>query len=86
VTLRWEYVGDDRSSVRYFVDDEPVGSDEAGFDRVLEIVSASDEPLTLRVLEPGLGGTNLLDDLPFAPRLDELKERLDGRPLLYQLF
>jgi hypothetical protein len=83
MTLRWERSG--TGSVSYFVDGEPVGSDESGFERVLDLVSASDEPLTLHVRELSLGGGGLADELPFAPRLDELRRRLGERKLLYEL-
>ena len=78
MTIRWET---ERGTVRYFVDDEPVES----FDDVLERVDAApQEPVTIQVSELGLGGTDFVDELPFA--LGELSERLEGRPLLYQLF
>ncbi len=85
MTIHWEYSRDDRTSVRYFVDDSAVGRDDPGFDRVLELVSASEEPVTLRVRELSLGGADLDDELPFAPRVAELRQRLGGRALLYEL-
>jgi hypothetical protein len=82
--IRWEYGCADRASVSYYVDDEPVGDDETDFDRVLELVSASEEPVTLCVRELSLRG-DLTDELPFARRVGELRQRLGERSLLYEL-
>lgn len=80
MTIRWEMEGD---SVRYFVDDEPVDD----FDDVLERVAAGpEEPVTLQVVQLGLGGADLADTLPFGERLGELEERLGSRRLEYAIF
>lgn len=84
MTISWEYGDADRVSVTYFVDDELVGNDDAGFDRVLELVSASEGAVTLRVRDGSLGGRDLTDELPFARRVEELRQRLGGRSLRYE--
>jgi hypothetical protein len=82
VTIRWEYSGDGRASICYFVDDEPVGSDEEGFDRMLELAAASTEPVTLRVLAPGWAEPTSSTTCR-SRRVWTSSGRVDGRPLLY---
>jgi hypothetical protein len=83
--VRWQREGDE-AAVRYLVDDRPVGSGDAGFDRVLELVDASDGPVTIAIGELSAGGESVEAGLPFAARLPELQERLGGRRLDYDLF
>jgi hypothetical protein len=65
--------------VEYVVDGSPVGSGDAGFDRVLALVA--DTPGTevvLRVGALGLGGQSLSGSLPFEERLGELLSAVGG--------
>ena len=50
--IRWEHVAGDPGPVTYYVDDVAVGMDDAGFDRVLELVADSDAGVTIEVGEP----------------------------------
>lgn len=85
--IRWEHVAGDPGPVTYYVDDVAVGMDDAGFDRVLELVADSDAGVTIKVGEPVLDGAGSLhDSLPFRARLEELQERLGGRRLDYEFF
>lgn len=87
MTLRWEHAAEDPGSAMYYVDDVAVGRGDAGFDRVLELVAASDERLTIDVGELFLdGGGSLHDSLPFKDRVDELRQRLGRRELDYEFF
>ena len=85
--IRWEHVAGDPGPVSYYVDDVAVGMDDAGFDRVLELVADSDAAVTIAIGEPVLDGAGgLHDSLPFRARLDELQQRLGPRRLDYEFF
>jgi hypothetical protein len=83
MTIRWQRAAGDPATMCYFVGDEPTGSGDAGFDRVLERVAATDEPVTVLVPETSLGGADFTDDLPFAARMDELQRCLGARQLRF---
>jgi hypothetical protein len=84
ITVRWEPAPGDPSSVRYYVDDSPVGDDDQGFDRVLELTRSHDGDVTLRIHQGTLGGADLTDSFPFKHRMKELQEGLGERRLIFE--
>jgi hypothetical protein len=85
VTIRWEALPDEVARVTYFVDDEPVGDDDDGFDRILDLIRAEeDTDVVLRIqVSPSLGGGRLTDSFPFHSRLDELQEAVGDNAITY---
>ncbi len=81
MVITWDREG---RSVRYFVDGEAVGQDDAGFERLLAIADTCEGDVVVRVGELPTGGEALTDLLPFSVRLPELTARV-GRPLRYEL-
>ena len=71
LTIRWESTS---GRIVYFVDDSPVGEDDVGFDRILDVIrSKSDVKVVLRMSQAGsLGGASLTNSLPFGNRFGEL--------------
>jgi hypothetical protein len=84
ITVRWESAPRDPSSVRYYVDDSPVGDDDRGFDRVLELTRSRDADVTLRIRQGTLGGGDLTDSFPFKHRMKELQDGLGKRKLIFE--
>jgi hypothetical protein len=85
--VRWQRAASDPKSVTYYVDDVAVGADDAGFDRVLELIDASQEGVTLGLSElPVDGGGSLRDLVPFDARFDELERCIGDRGLSYGLY
>ncbi|MGH2917325.1 MAG: hypothetical protein ACRDLS_01810 [Solirubrobacteraceae bacterium] len=82
--IRWEPGPAD--AVTYFVDDVPVGTADAGFDEVLDLVESHAEPVTLEIRSIPPGGGDLDDALPFGDRLEELRRRLGARQARYEPF
>ena len=85
LTIRWDTSPGDPPRVTYYVDDIPVGSDDVGFDRILDLVRADDD---IRVIlnirsSPSLGGGALNDALPFRDRIDELRDAVGDHALSY---
>jgi len=84
ITIAWR--AEDDGSVRYLVNDRPVGSDREGFDAVLAFVrNHPGEAVTLASGAAGLGGQDLAATTPFADRFPELLEALGERSLTWNL-
>jgi hypothetical protein len=85
LTIRWDTTPGDPPRVTYYVDDTPVGEDDVGFDRILDLVRAEDDTrVTLHIRSsPSLGGGPLADALPFRDRLDELQAAVGEHAVAY---
>jgi hypothetical protein len=86
LTVTWEAAPGDPHRVTYFVDEFPVGEDDVGFDRILDLIRADDNTdVILRILaSPSLGGGPLIESFPFRRRLGELHEALGDNALTYE--
>jgi hypothetical protein len=86
ITVRWERTRGDPPSVAYYLDGEPVGEGDAGFDKILDVIRSHDEiQVNLKIGEAiSLGGGSLGDTFPFRERLDELREALGENRLVYE--
>ena len=86
--IRWDFTGGDPPRVMYYVDDSPVGEDNSGFDRILDLIrSRKNIQVTLKIdRTSSLGGGSLVDSLPFRERFNELREELGENKLIYEFF
>jgi hypothetical protein len=87
-TIRWEITLGDPPCVTYYVDESPVGEDDNGFDRILNMIrSHKNTQVTLKIQYIySLGGGNLIDSLPFRKRFNELREALGENKIIYDFF
>jgi hypothetical protein len=86
MTIRWDEVVGDPRRIAYFVDGAPVGDDDLGFNRILELLRADRQvAVTLRVKDSAeFAGGTLTDALPFGARIDELRSTLGERTVVYE--
>lgn len=86
LTIRWEPVPHHPQRIIYYVDDAPVGEDDAGFDKVLDAIRTHEHSgVTLKIGNSGsLGGASLKDSFPFRERFNELREALGENKLIYE--
>jgi len=88
IRIRWETTQGNLSHNVYFVNDSPVGEDQIGFDKILDLIKINKEAdviLQIRQIS-SLGGNNIVDTLPFKDRFAELKKALGSRSLTYEFF
>lgn len=85
LTISWVTAPGDPPRVTYFVDEAPLGEDDAGFDRILELIRADDDAdVILRIQgSRSLGGGPLTESFPFRSRLDELREVVGNNAITY---
>jgi hypothetical protein len=86
--LRWELRPGNPPHVMYYVDNSPLGEDDSGFDKILDMIrSRKNIQLALRMqyISP-LGGGDLIDSLPFRNRFNELIEELGENKITYEFF
>lgn len=72
--------------IMYFIDDAPVGQDDAGFDKILDAVrTRKNTRVIIKIYDnPSLGGNALKDLLPFRTRFDDLRKALGENKLVYE--
>ncbi|MGI0484855.1 hypothetical protein ACN4EK_05405 [Pantanalinema rosaneae CENA516] len=84
--ISWEYNREEPPHILYYVDDFFTGEDNAGFDKILEMVRLSkDTQATLKInYINSLGGDSLINSFPFRDRFDELRDALGQKKLIYE--
>ena len=89
LTIRWEPAPGNPERTKYYVDETEVGDDDAGFDKIIELIrSDQDVEVILKIqgLHSALGGGSLRDSMPFGQRIEELTEALGANQLTYDFF
>jgi hypothetical protein len=88
LTLRWKLIPGDPPHTMYYIDDSPVGEDDNGFDRILDVIRSHKNIRVILKIQSisSLGGSSLKDSLPFRERFNELREALGENQLIYEFF
>jgi hypothetical protein len=85
IEISWELESSDPTRAAYFVNGSRVGSGDAGFDSILELIRLNNTAkVTLTISRLPLGGEDLKGSTPFAGRFAELEEALGARTMLFK--
>jgi len=86
ITIRWDTASGNPPTSMYFVNDCPVGENNIGFDKILDIIRTNNEiKVILKIGQiSSLGGDSLRNSFPFKKRFQELKEALGTNKLIYE--
>ena len=83
IEIAWDRADGHACEPAYFVSGAPVGSGEAGFDKVIDLVAASPAArIVLRINQVSLGGSDIAGATPFAARFAELRRAAGYRQII----